>query len=278
MPKSEPELYRDKIEISLDGRQVFYLFFGGAVIACLVFVLGVMVGKRVEARAHVDRAATSAARDPLAALDALDASSRGAASLRPGAGSGRAVADLTAAQRAAGAAARAQPAARPDEAADEAAGPAPAAKPDHAAAAAKPKPAAKPDHAAAAAKPKPESAAQPDHAAAAKPDHAAAARPAPAPAAAPPAGEPAAHPDPGKQKPKFTLQLSSFQDRHEADSFLDTVRTAGYHAYLVEADVDGKGTWYRVRLGAYASYDDALAAKSDFEAKVRKIAYVTRVN
>jgi DedD protein len=262
MPKSEPELYRDKIEISLDGRQVFYLFFGGAVIACLVFVLGVMVGKRVEARAHVDRAATSAARDPLAALDALDASSRGAASLRPGAGSGRAVAgsdraavaDLASAQRAAGAAARAQPAARPDEAADEAAGPAPAAKPEPAA-----RPAPKPEHAVA---PKPAPAAKPE----------------PAAAANAPAGEPAAHPEPGKQKPKFTLQLSSFQDRHEADSFLDTVRTAGYHAYLVEADVDGKGTWYRVRLGAYASYDDALAAKSDFEAKVRKIAYVTRVN
>src|SRR5262245_8268292 len=65
------ELYKDKIEVSLDGRQVFYLFFGGAIIACLVFVLGVMVGKRVEARAHLDHAATSAARDPLAALDRL---------------------------------------------------------------------------------------------------------------------------------------------------------------------------------------------------------------
>src|SRR5687767_7834135 len=69
---SEPELYKDKIEVSLDGRQIFYLFFGGAVVACLVFVLGVMVGRRLEARAHVDRAAaTSAVRDPLAALDRL---------------------------------------------------------------------------------------------------------------------------------------------------------------------------------------------------------------
>jgi len=57
----------------------------------------VMVGKRVEARAHVDHAGTSAARDPLAALDALDASSRGAALRAPGPGSGRAVADLEAA-------------------------------------------------------------------------------------------------------------------------------------------------------------------------------------
>ena len=54
----EPELYKDKIEVSLDGRQIFYLFFGGAVIVGLVFVLGVMVGRRVEARGHVDRAQT----------------------------------------------------------------------------------------------------------------------------------------------------------------------------------------------------------------------------
>src|SRR5690349_5252428 len=74
MPSREPELYKDKIEVSLDGRQIFYLFFGGAVIVGLVFVLGVLVGRRVEARGHLDRADTSAARDPLAALDRLERS------------------------------------------------------------------------------------------------------------------------------------------------------------------------------------------------------------
>src|SRR5688500_1125146 len=83
MRSPEPELYKDKIEVSLDGRQVFYLFFGGAVIACLVFVLGVMVGRRVEARAHVDQGApTTAARDPLTALDQLDATARDEMSFR----------------------------------------------------------------------------------------------------------------------------------------------------------------------------------------------------
>src|SRR5829696_4607477 len=68
----EADLYKDKIEVSLDGRQIFYLFFGGAVFVGLVFVLGVMVGRRVEARGHVDRARTTAAVDPLAALDRLE--------------------------------------------------------------------------------------------------------------------------------------------------------------------------------------------------------------
>ena len=71
----EAELYKDKIEVSLDGRQIFYLFFGGAVIVGLVFVLGVMVGRRVEARGHVDRANVAATVDPLAALDRLEGGS-----------------------------------------------------------------------------------------------------------------------------------------------------------------------------------------------------------
>src|SRR4051794_10585746 len=74
MPSRESELYKDKIEVSLDGRQIFYLFFGGAAIVGLVFVLGVMVGRRVEARGHLDRAETQTASDPLAALDRLERS------------------------------------------------------------------------------------------------------------------------------------------------------------------------------------------------------------
>src|SRR5437868_942535 len=72
----EADLYKDKIEVSLDGRQIFYLFFGGAVLVGLVFVLGVMVGRRVESRSHVDSLGrldhARAATDPLAALDGLE--------------------------------------------------------------------------------------------------------------------------------------------------------------------------------------------------------------
>jgi hypothetical protein len=68
------DLYKDRVEVSLDGRQIFYLFFGGAVVTCMVFVLGVVVGKKVEARSHVDRLHSTSARDPLAALDRIEGS------------------------------------------------------------------------------------------------------------------------------------------------------------------------------------------------------------
>ncbi len=217
---SEPELYKDKIEVSLDGRQIFYLFFGGAVVACLVFVLGVMVGRRLEARAHVDRAAaTSARKDPLAALDRL-ADGKGDM-LYPQTLRG-ADAPVTEVDRAIQAVV--EPVVKPDLKAE--------AKADAR------KPEVKPE-----VKPKPE------------------------------VDGPAARPDDGK----FTLQLSAFQDRVEADAFLATVKGAGYSAYVVSAEVEGKGTFYRVRLGNYGSYDEAVAAKAEFERKVPKIAYVTRL-
>jgi cell division septation protein DedD len=55
------------------------------------------------------------------------------------------------------------------------------------------------------------------------------------------------------------------------------VKTAGFEAYLTEANVPEKGTFFRVRLGSYPTYDDAVAAKTDFERKVKKIAYVSRI-
>ena len=52
----DADRFKDKIEVSLDSRQIFFLFFGGAVAACLVFVLGVMVGRRLEGREQLAKA------------------------------------------------------------------------------------------------------------------------------------------------------------------------------------------------------------------------------
>ncbi len=241
---ADPELYKDKIEVSLDGRQIFYLFFGGAVVACMVFVLGVMVGRRLEARGHVDRAAaTSATRDPLAALDQL-AAGRGDLTFPQTLSSPRgAAAEVDRAIAAMGDKGKGDKAAadKGDKAATD--------KADKAAA----------DKA--------------DKAAADKADKAAADKAASDKAAA--AARPVDRPDTAG-KGKFTLQLSAFQDKGEAEAFLGQVKGAGYGAYVVAADVDGV-MYYRVRLGTYGSYEDAVAAKAEFEKKVPKIAYVTRL-
>jgi DedD protein len=281
-----PELYKDKIEVSLDGRQIFYLFFGGAAIVGLVFVLGVMVGRRVEARGHLDRAETQTASDPLAALDRLERSDNlsfhGALTgSEPATDVEKAIGELDK-RRAAGkpdkkpeAKPDAKPEARPEAKADKV-----EVKAD--------KPDAKADRPEAD-KPKPEKhdgdkrdgdkrdgdkkpkkhddraekldksdkpVTRPDAHADAKPD-----------------GDART----GEAKTKFTLQLSSFQDKAEAEAFLSSMKSAGFQPYLTEADVSGKGTFYRVRLGSYRSVDAANDAKAEFEKSSRKTAQVMRL-
>src|SRR5262249_5593137 len=70
---------------------------------------------------------------------------------------------------------------------------------------------------------------------------------------------------PAEGKARFTLQLSSFQDKTEAEAFLSVTKSAGYQPYLIEADVAGKGTFYRVRLGSYRSLEAANDAKAEYE-------------
>src|SRR3954464_11580093 len=64
------ERWKDKIEVRLDNRQVFFLFFGSALVACMLFILGVMVGKRLESRG---KAVAPEIEDPLALLDKVAA-------------------------------------------------------------------------------------------------------------------------------------------------------------------------------------------------------------
>ena len=75
----------------------------------------------------------------------------------------------------------------------------------------------------------------------------------------------------------FTLQVSSFQDKSEAEALLSTIRSSGYQAYLTTAEVDGKGTFYRVRVGKYGSMDAANDARAEFEKTAKRSALVTRL-
>jgi DedD protein len=319
MPSRESALYKDKIEVSLDGRQIFYLFFGGAVIIGLVFVLGVMTGRRVEARGHVDRADTQSARDPLAALDRLEKSESlsfrhalmGTAAptdvektideieKRRTEGAGKVETRKSDAAKAepgkseatkaetvkADAASKSEPVTRPDAdkpRADRHDGEKKAkkhdadvraegktegksegksdksepradsksdGKPEQRAERSEPKPDAKSES-----KSEPKSESKPDAKSDSKSDTKSA-----------------------EAKVRFTLQLSSFQDKAEAEAFLASTKSSGFQAYLIEADVSGKGTFYRVRLGSYRSLDAANDAKADYEKSAKKNAQVMRL-
>jgi DedD protein len=223
------ERWREKIEVKLDNRQVFFLFFGSAVVACMLFVLGVMVGKRIESRGQAD---APVLQDPLAALDRAHQPPPGVAAPDPQLtfpstlGLGGAPKMKGTGARALSSLPRVLPKAAPTP---------------KVATAPKPSAVAKPMIPA----PKPIAAAKP------------------APALAPPV-------DPAKAKGKYTLQLSTFTTPADADAYVQKYPGA----FVIAADVPGKGMVYRVRLGNYGSYKDAVAAKDSFEKQHSMIALI----
>ncbi len=72
----------------------------------------------------------------------------------------------------------------------------------------------------------------------------------------------------------FTLQLSASQSRAEADKFVAQLRSKGYAPYIQEAAVPGRGTWYRVRMGSFASRDAAQRYLTDFRRETQLEAFV----
>ncbi len=273
------ERWRDKIEVRLDNRQVFFLFFGSALVACMLFVLGVIVGKRLESRG---RAVSPEIEDPLALLDKVATSPRPAAQggvnlpqALFGTGGKNGASDKRGKKNPQPAAESESEAAKPAVVAVRDTKPAEtnAKAPPAALTESKPAP-AKPEAKRAAAatdEKKPEASAAKAKTAEAKPAETKLAvpkeeKPTPIPAIA--AG------GDSKSKGRFALQLSSFQDKAEAEAFAQ--KFANERPYMVVSEIPGKGTWYRVRVGDYASAKDAIAAKDSFEKKHNVIAYVAQ--
>jgi cell division septation protein DedD len=261
--------WKDKVEISLDGRQIFFLFFGSAVAACLIFVVGVLIGKRIEARALALQPA--AIEDPLAALDQLgdaDEADEGLTfhkALTPTKPEKAAVetkkADkpIVEAKKIEPKAPAVKPEKAPAVAADESGGDDDDAKPE-------PKLDAKVEA-------KVEAKAEPKRPEPKKLD---AAKPA-LPAARPQVVQQQGAKKPDATASHFTLQLSAFPDKADAEEFMRKIQSAGYKPFLVASEIPGKGVFYRVRVGDYGSRQAAVDAKTEFERKQRIIAYVAKL-
>lgn len=230
------ERWKDKIEVRLDHRQVFFLFFGSALVACLLFILGVIVGKRLESRG---RATAPEIEDPLALLDKL-ATSPVVAPPQPQSPRPTVVARAVAVAKTAMAPTVPVTAKAPE--------PTPAA-PLVAKEAQPPMPAV-PVVAPEAVVAKPAGAAQPPAAAAVA----------------------AADGTAAKKGGRFTLQIRSFQDRAEAESFAK--QFAPDSPQILSSELPGKGLWHRIRAGDFRSYKEAVDAKLAFEKKYNVIALV----
>jgi cell division septation protein DedD len=262
---------REKYDLSLDSRQVVSLLIGGIVVLGAVFVLGVLVGKKLAATPHADRAP-----DLLTALDhKSDALERARAAppltfqeeltkpaapaptvVRAPAAAAPAVAATSNAPASATAAASPAPSASTPSASKIV----PAARPPPATpvvAATEPKPAPKAE---------PEKKAEPARAA-----HVESVATRSAPAAAQPVPK---VPEATSSTGAFTLQLGASPNRDDAERQASRLREKGYAPYIVTAEVPGKGTWYRVRMGSFPTKDAATRYLQDFKRETQAEAFV----
>ncbi len=74
----------------------------------------------------------------------------------------------------------------------------------------------------------------------------------------------------------YQLQVSSFRSQAEANQFSDQLRARGHKSYVLEAHVNGRGTWYRVRVGPFPTQHAAAAYRSSFEAKEHVVPFVVQ--
>lgn len=58
----------------------------------------------------------------------------------------------------------------------------------------------------------------------------------------------------------YSLQVGSFQKREEAEPILQSYKDNGLSGEIKEAEVSGKGTWFRVLLGSYTAFSEAESA------------------
>ncbi|MFZ4577828.1 MAG: SPOR domain-containing protein [Myxococcota bacterium] len=75
----------------------------------------------------------------------------------------------------------------------------------------------------------------------------------------------------GRRDPKasvtkgFHLQIRAFRDAAEAKTLQQQLKSRGHPAVLTSVEVPGKGTFWRLRLGPYASLEETRAAQRRFE-------------
>lgn len=72
----------------------------------------------------------------------------------------------------------------------------------------------------------------------------------------------------------FSIQVAASQSRPDAEAKVARLKERGYAPYIVTAEVPGKGTWFRVRVGSFPTREAASHYLDDFRRETRLDAFV----
>ncbi|MDH5674902.1 MAG: SPOR domain-containing protein [Myxococcales bacterium] len=78
------------------------------------------------------------------------------------------------------------------------------------------------------------------------------------------------------QDGEFTLQVISYTSSEEAQTFSEGLRAKGHEAFVTRAEIEGRGTFYRVRIGPFKNRFRAENYRRDFERDERMNTFVVR--
>jgi cell division septation protein DedD len=70
---------------------------------------------------------------------------------------------------------------------------------------------------------------------------------------------------------KHALQAMASPNEGEANSFVERLKTAAIPAYVVRADLGSHGIWYRVRIGRFATPEEAQRFAAEARARARAV-------
>jgi cell division septation protein DedD len=75
---------------------------------------------------------------------------------------------------------------------------------------------------------------------------------------------------------RYTLQVISYQDAEEAQVFASALRKRGHAAYVTTGIVEGRGTHWRVRIGPFATRQQAQGYRTTFEREEGMNTFIVR--
>jgi cell division septation protein DedD len=74
----------------------------------------------------------------------------------------------------------------------------------------------------------------------------------------------------------YTLQVASYQEPSEAHALSGALRARGHMAFVLRAEVDGRGVYHRVRVGPFETMKAAEEYRAAFERDERMNTFVVR--
>ncbi|MEC7518572.1 MAG: SPOR domain-containing protein [Myxococcota bacterium] len=85
-----------------------------------------------------------------------------------------------------------------------------------------------------------------------------------------------AEPAPAGHDGEYTVQVISYDSPEGAEAFAAGLRSRGHRAFVVRAEVENRGTMYRVRIGPFETMREARAYRRQFEETERMNTLVVR--